>query len=194
VEARVSSLLHPGDVVVHVDPVRRSGESLPQVVSVLAAQLGLRAHNIHAHEVRGHYFVDLHAEVPPDLTLAQAHERISLLEASVRNEMQYVSDVNTHIEPWVVPVVPAQPGEQADSHLRDEILAAVESVDGLCGCHEIHVRSGPGGHDIVLHCLADPELPIAEAHRLADQAEKRLHGEIEGISQLLIHLEPEGQE
>jgi divalent metal cation (Fe/Co/Zn/Cd) transporter len=174
--------------------VRRSGESLPDAVSAIAAQLGLRAHNVHAHEVRGQYFVDFHAEVPPGLTLAQAHERISLLEASVRKEMHYVSDVNTHIEPWVVPVAPAQSGDQADSHLRAQVLAVMESVEGLRGCHEIHVRSGPGGHDIVVHCLAEPDLPVAEAHRLADLAEKRLHGEIEGISQLLIHLEPEGQE
>jgi cation diffusion facilitator family transporter len=194
VEARVSSLLYPGDVVVHVDPVRRSGESLPEAVSAIAAQLGLRAHNVHAHEVRGHYFVDLHAEVPPNLTLAQAHEKISSLEASVRKELRYISDVNTHIEPWAVPVTPAPSGEQADQWLRDQILAVLESVQGLRCCHEIHVRSGPGGHDIVVHCLADPDLPIAEAHSLADRAEKRLHGEIEGISQLLIHLEPEGQE
>jgi cation diffusion facilitator family transporter len=194
VEARVSSLLYPGDVVVHVDPVRRSGESLPEAVSAIAAQLGLRAHNVHAHEVRGHYSVDLHAEVPPNLTLAQAHEKISYLEELVRRDLRYVSDVNTHIEPWAVPVTPAPSGEQADPWLRDRILAVVESVQGLRGCHEIHVRSGPGGHDIVVHCLADPDLPIAEAHRLADQAEKRLHGDIDGIGQLLIHVEPEGQE
>ncbi len=192
VEARVSRLLYPGDVVVHVDPVRRTGESLPQVVSVLAAQLGLRAHNVHAHEVRGHYFVDLHAEVPPALTLAEAHERISLLEASVRKELRYVSDVNTHIEPWAVPVAATQAGEQVDPNLRDQVLAVIEGVEGLRGCHEIHVRSGPGGHDIVVHCLADPDLPISDAHRLSDYAEKRLRGEMEGISQLLIHLEPDG--
>jgi cation diffusion facilitator family transporter len=39
VDARVSTLVHRGDVVVHVDPVRPPGESLSQTVSAIAARL-----------------------------------------------------------------------------------------------------------------------------------------------------------
>ena len=136
--------------------------------------------------------LDLHAEVPPTLTLAQAHERISRLEESVRKDLVGVSDVNTHIEPWAVPVAPAQSGDHSDSQLYDAILAVVEGVGGLRGCHGIDVRSGPEGHDIVVHCLADPDLPITDAHHLAALAEKRIYSEIEGVGQVLIHVEPEG--
>jgi cation diffusion facilitator family transporter len=191
VEGRVSELVHQGDVVVHVDPAQRSGESLPQAVSAIAGRLGLRVHNIHAHEVRGHYFVDLHAEVPPELSLAQAHNQISHLEAAVRKEVPYVSDVNTHIEPRTVPVASIEMGREVDVLLRAQIMEVVEHVMGLGNCHEIHVRPGPDGYDVVLHCLADPEMSITEAHRLSDLAEQRLRAEVPGIGQVLVHVEPE---
>jgi cation diffusion facilitator family transporter len=191
VESRVSALVHEGDVVVHIDPVRQTGESLPQAVGAIAARLGLRTHNVHAHEVRGQYFVDLHAEVPPDLTLAQAHERINHLEAAVLGELAHISEINTHIEPLVVPLALAAAVEEIDERLQAQIAAAVEGVSGLTGFHNLQVRPGPGGYEVVLHCLADPNLPIAEAHRLADEVEKRLRADVPGVGQVLIHVEPD---
>ena len=61
---------------------------IPRKRFMIAARLGLQAHNIRAHEVRGRYFVDFHAEVPSELTLAQTHERINRLEAALRRELR----------------------------------------------------------------------------------------------------------
>jgi cation diffusion facilitator family transporter len=190
VEARIIARVQQGDVVVHVDPRRQGDESLPQTVGAIAAKMGLKAHNIHAHEVWGRYFVDLHAEVPPNLSLAQAHERIDSLEAAVRNELPYVSDVTTHIEPRAVPVTSGQQEAEADAELRAKIASVVEGVPGLCGCHGMHIRSSPTGYDVVLHCQAAPDLPIAEAHRLAELAENQIRTEVPGTGQVLIHVEP----
>jgi cation diffusion facilitator family transporter len=194
VDDRVSRLLHRGDVVVHVDPVRESGENLSQAVSAIAARLGLRTHNVHAHEVRGRYFVDLHVEVPADLTLGQAHDRVSHMELAVREELSQVRDIHSHIEPLATPVAPAATLDpRVEQHLRAQIAAVLQTMMGLDHCSRLHVRPGPDGYDVVLHCLADPDLAVDEAHRLADQIEKRLQTEIPGISRVLIHLEPEGE-
>jgi cation diffusion facilitator family transporter len=193
VERRIGALVGPGDVVVHVDPVRQAGESLPQAVSAIAARLGLRTHNVHAHEVRGQYFVDLHVEVPPHLTLKQAHELSSQLEAAIRQELPYVVEVHTHIEPLVVPVAPAATAPVEDDRLRALIAEVVRSVPGLRDCHRMHIRPTPDGYDVVLYCLADPSLSIAEAHRLADRAEKQLYAQVPEVGQVLIHVEPEGE-
>ncbi|MFN2169463.1 MAG: cation diffusion facilitator family transporter, partial [Anaerolineae bacterium] len=69
VDRRARRVVGRGDVVVHVDPVRRSGENLSQTVNAISARLGLRTHEVHAHEIGDRYFVDLHVEVPADLTL-----------------------------------------------------------------------------------------------------------------------------
>jgi divalent metal cation (Fe/Co/Zn/Cd) transporter len=75
--------------------------------------------------------------------------------------------------------------------LEARITEVVEEVSGLCDCHKIRIRPGPDGYDVVLHCLADSDLPIEEAHRLARIAENRLHAELPSIGQVLIHIEPQ---
>jgi cation diffusion facilitator family transporter len=189
VERRISVLVEQGDVVVHVDPVRQVNESLPQAVSAIAARFGLQTHNVHAHQVKGAFYVDLDVEVPPHLTLVQAHDRVSELEAAVYEELPHISDLHTHIEPSVVPTANA-PETQIDEALRAQIVTLVEGVTGLQTCHNLFVRSSADGYDVVLHCQADPALPVVEAHRLTDLAEKQLRAEIPGVGQVLIHLEP----
>ncbi len=193
VDDRISALVHKGDVVVHVDPVRQSEEGLTQTVGAIAARLGLRTHNVHAHEIRGHYYVDLHVEVPAELTLGQAHDQVNHLELAVRDELPYVRDVHSHIEPISEPAVPVVTlGIQEEEELRAEIVAAAREVSGLRGYNRLQIRSGPDGYEVVIDCLADPDLPVTQAHRLAEEVEKRLRARIPGVSQVLVHVEPPG--
>jgi cation diffusion facilitator family transporter len=191
VEDRISALIDEGDVVVHVDPVRQDGESLTQAVRAIAAQQGLRVHNVHAHESQDRTFIDLHVEVPPQLTLAEAHERVARLEAAMRDEMPHVGDIHSHIEPMAVPTAQAELPPEEEERLRTEISNVVRGIPGLHGCHNLYLRPGPDGYDVVVHCLAQRDLPIEEAHRLSDQLEKQLHAQVPGIAEVLVHMEPE---
>jgi divalent metal cation (Fe/Co/Zn/Cd) transporter len=83
---------------------------------------------------------------------------------------------------------------EESERLQALISAVAEEVPGLHSCHDLQLRPGADGYDVALHCLADPGLSIAEAHRLADQVEKRLHTRVPAIGQVLIHVEPEGKE
>jgi cation diffusion facilitator family transporter len=194
VDDRVTRLVHRGDVVVHVDPVRRSGENLSQTVNAIAARMGLRTHDVHAHEIRDRYFLDLHVEVPADLTLGQAHDRVSSLDLAVRSELPRVRDIHSHIEPIGQPGAPITAlGPEEEGELRAQIAAIAQSISGLRGFNRLHIRPGPDGYDVVLHCLADPDLTVAEAHRLADEVEARIQSEVPDMSRVLVHVEPEGE-
>lgn len=191
VENRLSSLVGHGDVVVHVDPIRRAGESLSQTVSAIAARFGLRAHYIHAHEVRGHYFVDLHIEVPAELTLEQAHEQVSHLESAILEELPQVRDIHSHIEPMSTPMPPGSALiPEAEKELGAQIANIVRGLPAIRGFDQLYIRPDPDGYDIALHCQTDPSLSVAEAHRLADQVEKLIQRQIPGISRVLVHVEP----
>jgi len=191
VDRRVGQLVRRGDVVVHVDPVRQSGENLSQTVGAIAARLGLRTHYVHAHQVQGNYCVDLHVEVPPDLTLSQAHDQVSRLELAVRDELPQVRDLHSHIEPVTVPVAPGEAlASEVEQELRARIVAIVNDIAALNGCRQLHIRSGPDGYDVVLHCLADPDLPVVQAHSLADEVEKQIQRHIPQINRVLVHVEP----
>lgn len=194
VDERVGELIRHGDVVVHVDPVRRSGESLQQTVSALAARFGLHTHYVHAHEVHGRYAVDLHVEVPPDLTLGQAHDRVSRLELAIRDDLPQVRDIHSHIEPVAAPVAAgSETGQDDVDRVRAQVDAAVRECSRLGGYNRLHVRSLSDGYDVVIHCLADPDMPVGEAHHLADDLEKRLQAQIPSIRRVLVHVEPEAE-
>ena len=126
--------------------------------------------------------------------MSQAHDQASHLELAIREELPQVRDIHSHIEPLAAPVMPVPPlDEEEGKRLRAQIGAIVNEVPELNGYNRLHIRRTRGGYDIVLHCLADPDLPVADAHRLADQVEKLLHVGIPGIKRVLVHLTPEGE-
>lgn len=190
VDRRVSQVVQRGDVVVHVDPVRQSGENLSQAVGAIAARMGLRTHYVHAHEVRGRYFVDLHVEVPTDLTLGQAHDQVSRLELAVRDELPQVHDIHSHIEPATAQVAAGGVEAGVRRKLQAQIATVAGEMPELDGCDQVYIRSGRNGYDVVIHCRADCNLPVAEAHSLADELERRLQLRIPEIERVLVHVEP----
>lgn len=195
VDERVAQLVHRGDVIVHVDPVRGTGESLQQTVSALAARFGLHTHYVHAHEIHGRYAVDLHVEVPPELTLGQAHDRVSRLELAIRDELPQVRDIHSHIEPIGAPVAPgSEAGHDDGERVRAQIDAVVRETAELGGYNRLHIRPMADGYDVVIHCLADPDMPVGDAHHLADDLEKRLQTLIPEICRVLVHVEPEAED
>jgi cation diffusion facilitator family transporter len=192
VEKRVTELAPHSDVVVHVDPVQQVGESLPQAVGAIAGRMGLHTHNIHAHGVHGSFFVDLDVEVPADLTLDEAHDQVSRFEAVLYDELPYVREINTHMEPIAASVISTAGAEaKRRAQLQAQILALVKELPELRGCHNLHIWPGQDGYDVVLHCRADRDLPIVAAHQLAEQLEQQLHALAADISQVLVHIEPE---
>ena len=191
VEERLAELIPEGDVVVHVEPVQLPDENLTQAVRAIAARFGLRTHNIHSHELHGAKFVDLDVEVPAELTLDEAHQLVSQFEASVRRELPSIRDVNSHIEPAFTPPDPAsmpKPGEEA--WVRAQVEAIVRELPGLEECVKLHIRHGEEGYDLVVGCTADPSMPIIQAHRLADQLERRLQASLPDVGPVLVHVEP----
>lgn len=191
VDERVSGLIQRGDVVVHVDPVRRPGEDLIQSVNAIAARLGLRTHEVHAHSVGGDYYVDLHVELPADQPLDEAHARVLQLEAALRAELPAVQDVHSHIEPLTpaaAPVADLQAGEEA--RLRQQIEAVLRDIGGLEGQPEIQIRPEAEGNDVALRCLAAAELSVGEAHDLAEEIEQALRSRVPAISRVLVDVEP----
>jgi divalent metal cation (Fe/Co/Zn/Cd) transporter len=79
---------------------------------------------------------------------------------------------------------------QEEAALSAQIAAVAGSVLGLQDCDRTHIRRGPQGYDVVIHCVAEPDLSIAEVHRLTDEAEKRILAQLPAVSQVLIHVEP----
>ena len=114
-------------------------------------------------------------------------------EAALRRELPALAEVNVHLEPRGAAVHHPPPAARDDAALRHLVAQAAEEVAGLEGCHDVQIRAARGGWHVSLHCLADADLPIAEAHRLADQVERQIVTRLPQVVEVLAHVEPKGE-
>ncbi|WP_265530566.1 cation diffusion facilitator family transporter [Sphingomicrobium marinum] len=80
-----------------------------------------------------------------------------------------------------------------DEEKRDRFLAMVKAHPEMQGVHALRTRSSAGVDFAQFHLWLDPEMTIAEAHRVMDEIEATIHKEFPGID-LLIHPDPKGLE
>jgi len=73
-----------------------------------------------------------------------------------------------------------------------EIRKIVLKVDKIRSCHEIRTRGRKDDVHVDLHVLVQNEMPIQEAHDLANYIEGEIKKNIEGVSDVIVHIEPEG--
>ena len=71
-----------------------------------------------------------------------------------------------------------------------EICDVVMGVEGVLGCHKIRTRGAMGDIRIDMHLLVRPEMPIEEAHLISHSVSKLLKAEYEGVSDVVVHIEP----
>lgn len=74
---------------------------------------------------------------------------------------------------------------------RQAFLALAAQHPQLRGIHDLRTRTS-GTHDFVqFHVWVDPQMTVADAHRVMDEVEARLAEEFPGV-EILIHPDPEG--
>jgi cation diffusion facilitator family transporter len=64
------------------------------------------------------------------------------------------------------------------------------SVDGVCNCHRVRTRGSPGQIFIDLHIGLDSTLSMDAAHRVAVAVEEKIKTFIEGVEDVVVHIEP----
>ena len=72
------------------------------------------------------------------------------------------------------------------------IIEAVNSVEGASNPHRARMRRIAGFWDIDLDIDVDPRLTVLEAHNIASQVEKGIKLRLENVFDIMIHVEPYG--
>src|SRR5690606_41540381 len=97
------------DVRIYFVPTRDPKPNVAQVARAEGDALGLGVHEvIPVQDVSGGLRIDMHVEVPPEQTVAEAHEHVSLLEERLMQSIPELTRTATHTEP-------AHPAEQRAS-------------------------------------------------------------------------------
>jgi len=63
-------------------------------------------------------------------------------------------------------------------------------VDGVRSCHRIRTRGQEDDIHLDLHVQVDPRISVERAHDVAHQVQRKLQQEIEGVADVVVHIEP----
>ena len=192
-ERAIQNLLPGADVVVHVEPASGGvpeSDNPAEVVRRLAAEHGVPVHGLQFRNVLGRLSLELHAEVAPVLSVAQAHDQVTALEAAVRHAIPRLAAVVTHIEPAArsaSPVVSVPHGQFTTLEAVHEVLAEHHT---LGWAHDVALPASGHGLTLTLPLTLPPELPIADPHARTESLEPVLRRRLPLPVRVLIHVEP----
>ncbi|HEX2979358.1 MAG TPA: cation-efflux pump [Anaerolineaceae bacterium] len=190
VEKAVKKMYPRADVIVHVEPSNPRDPEIVDAIHAMATAVGLQVHEIKIHEVRGGLSLEMHVEVLEELTLLEAHTRVSELEEMIRKSGIGFEDITTHIEPLDGKEI-QNASRQADTA---EVVRAIQSLSqrvyGIADCHAINVHRDGQDLAVSFHCVLSPEISVRQAHQISEELENILRGEFMGMHRVTIHTEP----
>lgn len=195
----VQRVVPDADVVVHTVPRQSSTESIFDRVRAVAGRNNVGVHEVSVQSIEGKLRVEQHVELNEAMTLAEAHNFVTAMEAEILREVPEVKSVLTHIESEPATIERAQPltgdktgkieseAERVGRSLRTAAAQFPEIVD----VHEILV--GRTGEHIQLscHCTLPDALTMQRVHEVITGLEDRLKLECPEVGKVLIHPEPE---
>ena len=189
VSEAVRRVLPDADVVVHTAPRARGGENIFDRIRAVATRANFNVHDISVQDLRGRLHVEQHLELDEQLSLKDAHDRVTVLEAEIRRELPEISSILTHIE--------SEPStiEEGDEIARDQKLEKTvkqiaAQVPDVVDIHEVVVKRVRDKLYLSCHCTLPDTLPLSRVHDIQTEIEIRLKHAAPELFRVLIHPEP----
>jgi cation diffusion facilitator family transporter len=80
----------------------------------------------------------------------------------------------------------------SDTSIYDQIIRATEAIPGAQNPHRIRSHRTGIMYSIVLDIEVDGNLPLAEAHRIAQKVEDNIKQSVANVYDIVVHVEPAG--
>ena len=146
--------------------------------AIAALDPPVEVRRLRLREAAGRTFTDVVIGVSPGAAVGQGHAIADSVEAAVHAALPG-SDVVVHVEP-----------AGAEAALRERVREAAMSITRVREIHNLSVIELPDGFHVSLHLKLPGELPLDEAHGIAEQVEQAI---VEGVPEIVdvqSHLEP----
>ena len=185
VEAAVARALPNADVVVHVEPIEDASVRERAHAAAIAVPNVREVHNIALVEVDGRTELSLHAKLPGDLSLEEAHSIAERLETSILAAVPEIAGVQTHLEPLT-----------ESSAAREVLVGEEEDVRRIVveatGAEPRRLRflRTEGGLVAFLTLGLDGRSRLDEAHARASEIEEKIRRARPDIADVIVHTEP----
>ncbi|MDP2847138.1 MAG: cation-efflux pump [Humidesulfovibrio sp.] len=189
--AAVQSVLPEADVLTELRPQEDGPAGFLDRARDLANTFDVGVHDMDLRKIDGVLHLNLHAEVPEGLSLAEAHRRISEMETALRAELGPRGRVVTHIEPYGAHPEPTEDDPESTETLRQAIAEVVEETPGVCDMHGLTLLRSGARLSASFHCRMHPGTPITLAHERTNALEAALRTRLPQLVRVTIHVEPD---
>ena len=189
VTAAVHEVLPDADVMVHSIPRPAGQENIFDRVRAVSARHNLNVHDVSIQDLGGRLHVEQHLELDENLSLKEAHDRVTLLESEIQHDVPEISSILTHIESQPATI---ESGDEMvrDANLEVKLKAIVSEFPEILDVHDVEVKRVRGRTYVSCHVTFSDELPLARVHDVQTELEIRLKQSAPDLFRVLIHPEP----
>jgi cation diffusion facilitator family transporter len=190
VTSAVQDVLPDADVVVRsvARPARR--ENIFDRVRAVATRNNFNVHDISVQDLNGRLHVEQHLELDEQLSLKEAHDQVTRLEADIRQDVPEISTILTHIESEPATI---ETGDEVgrDALLEKKLKAVAAHFPEVLDVHDVEVKHVRGRLYVSCHCTFSDELPLSRVHDISTELEIHFKQEAPELFRVLIHPEPQ---
>jgi cation diffusion facilitator family transporter len=185
----VHDVLPDADVTVNSVPRADRTENIFDQIRAVATRHNLNVHDVSVQDLHGRLHVEQHLELDEKLTLKHAHDRVTALEAEMREEVPDISSILTHIESEPATI---EPGDEIvrDAALERRLKAIAAEFPEVLDMHEIQIKRVRGRLYVSCHCTLSDDLPLSRVHDIQTELEIRFKQDAPELFRVLIHPEP----
>lgn len=189
----VQRVLPGADVVVHSIPRAPGEENIFDRIRGVATRSNLYVHDVSVQDLKGRLHVEQHLELDENLTLKEAHDVVTKIEAEIRTEVPEISSILTHIESEPATI---ETGDEvrADAKLEQQVRRIVKEFPEVLDLHEVVIKEVRGRLYLSCHCTLSDDLPLSHVHDISTALEIRMKQEAPQLFKVLIHTEPQSDD
>ncbi|HYV73743.1 MAG TPA: cation-efflux pump [Candidatus Binatia bacterium] len=190
VAGTIRDLLPDCDVVVNATPRASHSESLFDRIRAVATRNNLNVHDISVQDISGALHVEQHIELDERMSLRDAHDRVTRLEAEMRSEILEIASILTHIESEPATIETSDGMLHAPGFER-RLEGITRDFPEVVDTHELQFKRVGGRLYLSLHCTMQDHLPLARVHEIQTTIEGKIRRELPDVFRVLIHPEPQ---
>jgi len=185
----VRRILPDADVTVQPLPRAQRSENIFDRIRAVATHRNLNVHDISVQQIGGHVHVEQHVELDERMSLKDAHDQVTELEADMRRDVPEIHDILTHIESE--PATIEKPEELVgDAELEHRLRTVASQFPEILDVHDFIFKRVRGRLYLSCHCTLSDELSLARVHEIQTELEIRFKQDAPELFRVLIHPEP----
>ncbi len=190
ITAAVQQILPDCDVVIPSVPRETGKENIFDRIRAVAFRNNFTVHDVSVQDLGGRLHVEQHLELDETLSLKQAHDQVTQVEAQMRNEIPEISSILTHIESEPATI---EPGARVlrDAVLERKLRPVLKEFPEILDMHDVEIKHVRDKVYMSCHCTMSDDLPLSRVHDISTALEIRFKQAAPELFKVLIHPEPQ---